>query len=70
MSTSTLLAALAATLIGTAWMLPMGVIRTLAYRSGEVDHDRGMRNVVILALSLGCVFAVTSLVLALVVAWR
>ncbi|MBA4609558.1 hypothetical protein H1W00_13815 [Aeromicrobium sp. Marseille-Q0843] len=70
MSTTTLYAALAATLIATGWLLPMGVIRMLAYRSGEVDHTKGMRNIAILALTLGIVSAVACLSLAAVVASR
>jgi len=68
MSSPTLYAALAATLVVTVWLLPVGVIRMLAYRSGEVDHTPGMRNLAIVALALGAVSAVTCLVLAAVIA--
>lgn len=70
MSTPTLYAALAATVIGTAWLLPMGAIRMLAYRSGEIDHTPGMRRIAMLALSLGCLFAVSALVLAIMATVR
>lgn len=70
MSTTTLYAALAGTLIATGWLLPMGMIRMLAYRSGEVDHTPGMRNIAVLALALGCVAAVACLTLAVIVATR
>ncbi|WP_313404499.1 hypothetical protein [Aeromicrobium sp.] len=66
MSTSTLTAALLATALATGWLLPMGVIRMLAYRSEEVDHTPGMRNVAILALTLGCLSAVACLTIAAV----
>lgn len=40
-------------LLVTACTLPVGIIRTLAYRSGEIDHTPTMRTVAILAMSLG-----------------
>jgi O-antigen/teichoic acid export membrane protein len=45
-------------------LVPVGLIRMVAYRSGEVDHTRGLRSVAVLALGLGgaalLVFAVTT----------
>lgn len=70
MSSPTLYAALAATLVVTVWLLPVGVIRMLAYRSGEVDHTPGMRNLAIATLVLGGISAVACLALAAVVAFR
>jgi len=70
MSTPTLHAALAATLLGTVWLLPMGVIRMLAYKSAEVDHTPGMRKIAIMALTLGVVFAAATVTLAVVVSLR
>lgn len=34
-------------------LLPVGSLRMLAYRSGEVDHTRQLRLVAVLALALG-----------------
>ncbi|AIY19370.1 hypothetical protein ACIRN4_02940 [Pimelobacter simplex] len=42
-------------LIVTAGTLPAGVVRTLAYRSGEVDHTPGMRMVATVAMAVGTV---------------
>ena len=36
-------------------MLPVGVIRLVVYRSGQVDHTRGMRNVALFAVGTGIV---------------
>ncbi|MFC5730408.1 MULTISPECIES: hypothetical protein [Nocardioides] len=40
-------------LLVTACTLPIGIIRTLAYRSGQIDHTPTMRTVAIFAMSLG-----------------
>lgn len=34
-------------------LLPVGAIRMVAYRSGEVDHTPALRSVALLALGLG-----------------
>lgn len=34
-------------------LLPVGAIRLLAYRSGDVDHTPALRAVALLALALG-----------------
>jgi hypothetical protein len=34
-------------------LLPVGAIRLIAYRSGEVDHSPALRSVALLALGLG-----------------
>lgn len=34
-------------------LLPVGAIRMVAYRSGEVDHTTALRSVALLALGLG-----------------
>jgi len=70
MSDTTLYAAIAATLIATVWLLPMGVVRMLAYRSGEVDHTPGMRNIAWLALGLGAVSALACVILTLTLVVR
>ncbi len=49
------------------WLLMVGVIRLLAYRSGQVDHDPGMRFVAVLALGLAAVAAATMLVLTILI---
>jgi len=46
-------------------LLPVGAIRMVAYRSGEVDHTSALRSVAVLALGIGgaafAVFVVLSL---------
>jgi hypothetical protein len=39
----------------TLWALPLGVVRLLAYRSGETDHTPTMRTAALFALALGLV---------------
>ncbi|MCR1781220.1 hypothetical protein KVF89_01615 [Nocardioides carbamazepini] len=51
-------------LIVTAGTLPAGVIRTLAYRSGSVDHTPGMRMVATVVLGIGLVGLVCFLALS------
>ncbi len=46
-------AAWGVSLVVTLWALPMGFIRMLAYRSGEIDHTPTMRTAAWFALSLG-----------------
>ena len=43
----------AASLVATLWALPLGYVRMLAYRSGEIDHTPTMRTSAWFALSLG-----------------
>lgn len=59
-----------ASLVSAGWLLPVGAIRMLAYRTGEVDHTPGMRFVAVLALSLGAVAVVVFLVLSAVLLTR
>ncbi|HEY0949878.1 hypothetical protein [Nocardioides sp.] len=40
-------------LIVTLGALPAGIVRTVAYRSGEIDHTRTMRIAATVALTLG-----------------
>ena len=42
-------------LLATLCLLPVGVIRTVIYRSGEIDHTPAMRTVAMLVLVLGLV---------------
>lgn len=46
-------------------LLPVGAIRMLAYRSGEVDHTPALRSVAVLALGLGGLALAGFLVLSL-----
>lgn len=49
----------------TAFMLlPVGAIRLLAYRSGEVDHTPALRAVALMAVGLGTLGLVLFLVLS------
>ncbi len=70
MDTTTLYAALAATLVAAAWLLPVGFIRFLAYQSGSPDHTPGMRNIAIMALSLGGIALVAAIIFASMIAMR
>lgn len=56
-------------LIVTLGTLPPGLVRTYAYRSGEVDHTPAMRTVAIVAMTLGVAGAVCLVVLSLALAW-
>jgi hypothetical protein len=40
-------------LIVTLGALPSGIVRTLAYRSGQIDHTSAMRTAAAFALALG-----------------
>lgn len=57
-------------LIVTAGALPVGIIRTLIYRSGDIDHTPTMRTVAIFAVALGLVGLVALVVLSLVIVAR
>lgn len=54
----------AASGVTAAWLLLVGAIRLMAYRSGEVDHTPALLSVARLAIGLGAaalaVFLVTS----------
>jgi hypothetical protein len=50
---SALQVAWGAALVVTVWALPMGVVRLLAYRSGETDHTPTMRTAALFALAVG-----------------
>lgn len=56
--------------IVTGMTLPAGVWRMAAYRSGQVDHTRGMRGVALLALGMGLAGAVTLVVCVVLLATR
>lgn len=60
-------AAWMASVLAFGWFLTIGVIRMVAYRSGQVDHTRGMRNVAVLALSLAAVAAICMIILTFVI---
>lgn len=59
-----------ASVVAMGWFLPIGVIRLLAHRSGQVDHTPGMRNVAVLALTLGAVATVCMIVLTILIVTR
>lgn len=42
-----------ASAIAALMLLPVGLIRLVAYRSGQVDHTPTMRTVVVVVLGLG-----------------
>jgi hypothetical protein len=54
-------------LLITLTALPVGMVRLLAYRSGEIDHTRTLLVAAVVAMSIGVlaavVLAVTSLLL-------
>ncbi|HET6699435.1 MAG TPA: hypothetical protein VFG88_10135 [Nocardioidaceae bacterium] len=64
---SSLQLAWAASLLVVITALPMGAIRMVAYRSGEIDHSRTMLLAASVALSIGLVallvLALTSVLL-------
>ncbi|NYG57172.1 hypothetical protein BJ980_000095 [Nocardioides daedukensis] len=58
----------AASLIAAGWLLPIGIWRMMAYRSGQVDHTSGMRGVAVMALGLGIFATVMFVVLTIWIA--
>lgn len=66
----TLQLALGLSFLLTAWFVPIGSIRMIAYVSGQVDHTPGMRNLAIATLATGALAAITMLVLTFVVLAR
>lgn len=57
-------------LLITLVTLPVGVWRTLAYRSGSIDHTPTMRTVAVFAMTLGLAALATYLVLTVVLLVR
>lgn len=53
--------------VAAGWLLVVGAIRMIAYRSGEVDHTPGMRGVALFTLAGGAVAAVVFVVLTIVI---
>ncbi len=53
--------------IVTFWFLPIGVIRMIAYASGQVDHTPGMRGLALATLGTGVVAAVAMVALTIAV---
>jgi hypothetical protein len=62
---SPLLAAWAVSLVVALWALPLGFIRMVAYRSGEIDHTSTMRTAAVFALTLGVLGLVGVIVLGI-----
>lgn len=56
--------------IVTGMTLPAGVWRLAAYRSGQMDHTRGMLGVALLALGMGLAGLVTLAVCVVLLATR
>ena len=52
-------------LIVTFGALPVGILRTLVYRSGDIDHTRTMRIAATFALTLGLVGLVALVALSI-----
>ncbi len=57
-------------LIVTAGALPPGIIRTVAYRSGEIDHTPAMRTVAIVAMTIGLTGLVCLVALSIAILLR
>lgn len=57
-------------LIVTVMALPVGIIRTVIYRTGDIDHTRTMRIAAGFALVLGLVGLVVLVALSVVIAAR
>ncbi len=56
--------------IATAWFLPTGAIRMIAYASGQVDHTPGMRRLAVATLGTGVVAATVTAALTTAVVLR
>ena len=57
----------AAMIVGWLDFLPIGVIRMIAYASGQVDHTPGMRGLALATLGTGVVAAVAMVALTIAV---
>lgn len=57
-------------LIVTAMALPVGIIRTVIYRTGDIDHTRTMRIAAAFALALGLLGLLALVALSLVIVAR
>ena len=57
-------------LIVTAMALPVGIIRTVIYRTGDIDHTRTMRIAATFALALGLLGLLALVALSLVIVAR
>ncbi len=66
----TLTAAWWLSLLVTLATLPVGLWRTLAYRSGSIDHTPTMRTVAVFAMTLGATALASYLVLTVVLLVR
>jgi len=62
--------ACALSFIATAWFLPIGAIRMIAYASGQVDHTPGMRRLAIATLGTGVAAAVVLVALTAAILLR
>jgi hypothetical protein len=62
---SSLLLGWVISLVVTLWALPLGFVRMVAYRSGEIDHTPTMRTAAWFALCLGLLGLVCLAVLSL-----
>lgn len=70
MTSTMLTAGLLTAIVSAGWFLPIGFIRLLAYRSGTADHTPGMRNLAIVALTLGVISLLAAIVLSIVMAGK
>jgi len=57
-------------LIVTLGALPVGILRTVVYRSGDIDHTPTMRTVAIFAMTLGLVGLVCLVALSVALVLR
>lgn len=62
--------ALGLTFMASLWFVPIGAIRLMAFRSGEVDHTRGMQKVARTILTIGLVSFGIFLILAAIALTR
>lgn len=60
-----LIASWLASIAAAVWLLAVGAIRILAYRSGT-DRNAGMRGVAVMALSLGAIAALIAVILSVI----
>jgi len=55
-------------IVVAGWFLPIGMIRMIAYRSGQVDHTRGMGRLAAVTLGTGVLAALVAVALTVAVA--
>lgn len=60
----------AITLLAALWLVPYTMVRTLAYRSGQIDHTPTMKKVAIFSVTLTAIDVFALAVLSILILAR